>query len=199
MRPAGLTIQRCGRLHVLGLCLLNHATFPKLPDEPTPRLSFPGARLARDWWSLQRRVNVNHIVVATRRWGWGVAGSVEVHSTPYLQQHAGANFTDAQLKILQPYLCSMAVAERERGKGVGRALVEAVLEEARAKEAADAWVLLQVEATNAAALHLYETCGFEVVSAPGCQVHLMRRRLAREPGPVAGAEGTPLRRQDGAG
>jgi putative acetyltransferase len=55
----------------------------------------------------------------------------------------------------------MAVDERFRGQGVGRALVNALI------DLADNWynlrrIELEVYVDNAAAIHLYETCGFTI-------------------------------------
>lgn len=178
MRPT--TIQRCSRFHTLGLLLLNHATFP--PPEQQQQPSFftriPGVRLARDMWALQCRLHVNHVMVATR--GRAVVGSVEIHSPEYLRSRGGT-FTDEQAAKLQPYLCSMAVRESERGRGLGRMLVEAVVQEAATTAPPGQWLLLQVEANNEPALKLYETCGFRRLSDARCQIHLMRRRLGAEP------------------
>ena len=37
--------------------------------------------------------------------------------------------------------------------------------------------LLQVEADNVAAIKIYEKCGFATISAPGCEICVMRKRL----------------------
>jgi ribosomal protein S18 acetylase RimI-like enzyme len=170
-------IQRCGRQHVLGVCLLNLATFP-----PTERSIIPGTRLVRDWWSLQRRLSDNHIVIAKLpsrfgQLGGGVVGSVEVHSGMYLRKKGGSTLTIEQQQQLQPYLCSMAVAPYQRGKGIGEALVKRVLDETRTAESQSASIMLQVEANNTAAMRLYERCGFTRLSDARCQIHVMRRKL----------------------
>ena len=169
-------VRRCRPQHALGLLLLNHATFPPRESQrgPSPIDSLPGVRLAKDWWGLQRRMDMNHIIVAVK--GRKVVGSVEIHSTEYLRSQS-RNLTDEQADKLQPYLCSMAVQESERGKGLGRALVEAAVDDARKCARPGQWLLLQVEASNIPALRLYEACGFERLSDPRCQIHLMRKRL----------------------
>jgi ribosomal protein S18 acetylase RimI-like enzyme len=55
-------------------------------------------------------------------------------------------------------LFGMYVAPRGRGRGVGEALVRAVLEEARRRERPE--VILEVASNNAPAIALYERCGF---------------------------------------
>lgn len=56
-------------------------------------------------------------------------------------------------------LWGMYVTPSARGRGIGELLVHAVLEEARRRGHAD--VVLEVVNTNAAAITLYERCGFE--------------------------------------
>lgn len=60
-------------------------------------------------------------------------------------------------------LFGMYVTPRARGRGVGHALVRAVLEEARRRGASE--VLLEVTSQNAAARALYERCGFVATGA----------------------------------
>lgn len=166
-----VAVHRCGRQHVLGLCLLNVATFP--PQQS----GFPGAILARDWWALQRRLHINDVLVATSGPFGKVVGSVEVHSAEYLRQKSD-NLSPDQASRLQPYLCSLAVAPEQRGCGVGRQLVQMAIDNVRRRHPnSNACVLLQVEANNTAATKLYSECGFECVSIPGCEVALMRRFL----------------------
>lgn len=57
------------------------------------------------------------------------------------------------------HLLNVAVAPASRRMGVGRALVEEVLEYARSNAAAK--ILLEVRVSNVAALRLYEALGFE--------------------------------------
>ena len=60
-------------------------------------------------------------------------------------------------------LFGMYVAPRARGRGVGEALVHAVLEEARRRGKSE--VVLEVTSNNPAAQALYERCGFVVTGA----------------------------------
>ena len=167
-----MAIRSCGRRHALGLCRLNHQTFPaSTPDR------LPGVRLLRDWWSLQRRLGVNHVMIATDDQTGKVIGSVEVHTTKYLRQRGG-DLTDEQASKLQPYLCSMAVDEARRGEGLGRSLVTAVLQEVQTDSPEGTRIFLNVEAHNVAAVRLYSSCGFRIVSPPGCQNAMMQRVLS---------------------
>jgi len=61
----------------------------------------------------------------------------------------------------EPELISMWVAPEARRGGVGRALVETVVAEARGRP-----VRLRVMADNAAAIAFYEGCGFVLTGAP---------------------------------
>ena len=53
---------------------------------------------------------------------------------------------------------NIAVARESRGKGVGTALVKAILKEAEKRGAERAF--LEVRGGNAPAIHVYEKCGF---------------------------------------
>ncbi|WP_296666743.1 ribosomal protein S18-alanine N-acetyltransferase [Demequina sp.] len=59
------------------------------------------------------------------------------------------------------HLMNIAVVPERRGEGLGRALMDDFLAEARALGAADAWLEVSVE--NQAALALYRAYGFEDV------------------------------------
>jgi ribosomal protein S18 acetylase RimI-like enzyme len=60
-------------------------------------------------------------------------------------------------------LFGLYVAPRARGRGVGEALVRAVLDEARRRGKSE--VLLEVTSNNPAARALYERCGFVATGA----------------------------------
>ena len=55
------------------------------------------------------------------------------------------------------FVCEIEVAQESRGRGHGRALIEAVLAEARARGHIEMWVL--IDDGNEAATALYETTG----------------------------------------
>jgi predicted N-acetyltransferase YhbS len=127
MRPAragtsgGVSISAATRANVLGLCLLNAATF----DTGTPARSWrlPGARVASSFFSLHRRLHLNHVLVATAEDNGAVVGSVEVHTVDYLTAKARPRLTPEQAAVLQPYMASLAVREDYRRAGVGESLV----------------------------------------------------------------------------
>ena len=56
---------------------------------------------------------------------------------------------------------TIAVVESARGQGLGRTLMNALLSEARTREADE--VFLEVRADNPGARHLYESLGFEQI------------------------------------
>ena len=58
-------------------------------------------------------------------------------------------------------ICNVATVPEFRGKGVGRAIVEALIENAR--ETGASVVMLEVRASNKAAITLYEKAGFSLV------------------------------------
>ena len=125
--PVMVLVQPCTRSQAFGLCLLNLATFPS--ELPRWR-QLPG-----DWLSLQRRLRINHVLVATSEEESGhILGSVEVHSPQYQQRLAGGAYSPEQLARLQPYLASLAVREGARGRGVGQSLVEAAVEAVRSSD-----------------------------------------------------------------
>jgi [ribosomal protein S18]-alanine N-acetyltransferase len=110
-----------------------------------------------------RRPATRHLVVAvedTRVVGYGVLATI-------------ADVAD---------LHRIAVAPDRRRRGVGRALVEALLAEARARRCDR--MLLEVEASNAAALALYGRLGFVQIArrvaydGPGRDALVLEARLA---------------------
>jgi ribosomal-protein-alanine N-acetyltransferase len=82
-------------------------------------------------------------------------------------------------------LANLAVAPELRGQGIGRVLLDAVLEDAAARRTST--VYLEVRESNAAARHLYSSRGFEEVGkrkryyrSPSEDALILRRTL--EPG-----------------
>lgn len=85
------------------------------------------------------------------------------------------------LQRLDPYgerwqIANVAVSQPYRGQGIGRALMQAVLE--RIDERKGSWAVLQVRADNATALALYHSLGFEVVTS---EVTLRLERIQSVP------------------
>jgi RimJ/RimL family protein N-acetyltransferase len=70
----------------------------------------------------------------------------------------------------------MGVIAARRGRGIGRALLEAAL--ARADEVGLTRVELRVRTDNAAAIRLYERCGFEVEGT--CRRYLVHEGRAHD-------------------
>jgi GNAT superfamily N-acetyltransferase len=109
-------------------------------DEPTPG---PRALAARIRQLLDGRETM--VLLA----GAGPDGLAVLRFRPSI-------WTDA----LECYLAELYVAPEQRGQGVGRALMEAAIREARAAGARR--LNLRVLAHNADARALYARCGFEV-------------------------------------
>ena len=157
------TIERGSRAHTLGIALLRRSAFPS--DESRPFATL------REWWALRSRLPDNLVLVATTKAPWRpwrllrrkrIIGTVEIHTAGFLRKEA--NLTEAQAARLQPYLASMAVRSEQRGRGVGRQLVDAAVEALR--RGPDRRLLLQVERDNAPAVRLYRSAGFADM-APG--------------------------------
>jgi [ribosomal protein S18]-alanine N-acetyltransferase len=83
---------------------------------------------------------------------------------------------------------TIAVAPRSQGRGLGRAMLDALLAEARRRGCTQ--VFLEVLETNEAAISLYEKFGFERQGrrrdyyGPGADALVMRKRFRDEEVPV---------------
>lgn len=81
-------------------------------------------------------------------------------------------------------VATIAVAARSQRQGLGRTLLDALVDEARRRGVAQ--LFLEVLETNAPALALYESTGFESQGrrrdyyGPGLHAVVLRRRLAHE-------------------
>ena len=142
-------IRPCRRRDVLGLLLLKYATMPDPHSTPLG--------LAREYYSMQQRLKLNHVVVASHAPTGQIVGSVEVHSVQFLREQAGDAYSSAQAALLQPYLCSLFVKKGMRKQGIGRALVLWALKEAHAAAPPGSCIILNVEADNHAAIKLYRS------------------------------------------
>ena len=183
-------VRPCTRFNVIGLAILNAATFPpdSLPQPPSWHARLRQSRVARvasTWLALQKRMHLNHVLIATEPNSRRILGSVEVHTAAYLRAQGASYLTPEQAAVLQPYLASLAVRDDARGRGIGRTLVEAAVETTQRADRPGKQLMLQVEASNAVAVRVYEKCGFETISAPGCQISVMRKALQPDARPAA--------------
>ena len=110
------------------------------------------ATFESDAWSRQQMeselANANsYYLVATRE------GTEAVDGYAGLLAPRGAAQADVQ---------TIAVVEAARGTGLGRTLMNALIGEARSRQAQE--VFLEVRADNSAAQHLYVSLGFEQIS-----------------------------------
>ncbi|HKO97101.1 MAG TPA: ribosomal protein S18-alanine N-acetyltransferase [Pyrinomonadaceae bacterium] len=109
------------------------------------------------------------------RWGWA-AYYAELHGqhSPLMlvarldgnqlanPTHQLAGYIVARLAAGELHINNFAVRENYRGQGVGSALLNRILDEGTRRGAASAF--LELRAGNAAALALYEKCGFQVTA-----------------------------------
>lgn len=107
---------------------------------------------------LADRLGATMILVAEAERG-NLVGTVEAFTPAYLAGKE-VRFWDAELPLVT-YISSLATDEAARRRGVAAMLVRSV--EARTREAGEASVSLQVDASNHAALALYEKLGYAVV------------------------------------
>jgi ribosomal-protein-alanine N-acetyltransferase len=119
------------------------------------------------WWAeLAARPRRDYVVLDD---GVGVAG------------YAGIDHGGEVADVM-----TVAVAPRARGLGLGRTLLDEL--EARARARGAAFVMLEVRADNAAALHLYERSGYVLLSTrrryyqPGDVDALVLRKALSEKG-----------------
>jgi aminoglycoside 6'-N-acetyltransferase I len=70
---------------------------------------------------------------------------------------SGVHYVHPDKPQPEMWINEVGVAESRRGCGLGKAVVQALLEEARRLGCAEAWVL--TDRANAAAMHLYAACG----------------------------------------
>jgi GNAT superfamily N-acetyltransferase len=137
------------------------AGFPPDGDLPAEAPQMPHVRRFLDGWGRTGDVGVVAIDEAERP--LGAAWARVLVDEPLLHDDTGAPV--AELAI--------AVEAHARGRGVGRALLDALAEAAR--DAGHHELSLNVSSRNAAH-RLYLRCGFEVVGE-GAQGLVMRRRL----------------------
>jgi ribosomal-protein-alanine N-acetyltransferase len=108
------------------------------------------------------------------RWGWG-AYYAELQSSnrifmivarwtrqPVSSDSTIAGYIVARLAADEMHINNVAVREIERRRGIGSALLNHVIFQAKKKGARVAF--LEVRAGNTAALTLYEKCGFKVIA-----------------------------------
>ena len=96
-----------------------------------------------------------------------------------------AGYVGLMYVLDEGYISNVAVAQRFRRNGIAKALIEALT--ARSAEKELAFLTLEVRQSNAPAIAMYETCGFETVGTrknyydkPTEDAILMTRWLERE-------------------
>jgi RimJ/RimL family protein N-acetyltransferase len=106
------------------------------------------AALPPAWWAARLAAGPDAAECVLGAWATGALVGV-----------AGLSFETREKVRHKATLFGMVVAPLQRGQGLGRALVEAALAEARARTGVHR-VLLTVTEGNRAAQALYERCGF---------------------------------------
>ena len=132
------------------------------------------------------------------RWGWAAYYAELQGSNRHLmlvarvanQEHKRgrpklAGYIVARMGAAELHINNVAVREPYRRLGIGRALLERILEAGKRSEVTSAF--LELRAGNAAALALYEDCGFQVTARrskyyaePAEDALVMIRELERE-------------------
>ena len=128
--------------------------------------------LPLEWWSTRVSAEPE---AAERVYGAFVDGA---RSSPELVGVAGLRFAQRPKTRHQAKLYGMYVLGEHRGKGLGRALVQAVLEGARAVPGIR-MVKLTVTESNSGARALYEACGFRSFGVEPMAVRVDDRYLAK--------------------
>lgn len=139
------------------------------------------------WWHLDEVLAIERAVFARRPWTSeqffaelaGVPGTRHyvAAGTPdgVVIGYAGLAATDDAADVM-----TLAVAPEHQGTGVGRAMLENLLEDAARRGVHE--VFLEVDADDDAAIGLYESFGFRSIAwrrdycAPGVDGLVMRRR-----------------------
>lgn len=111
------------------------------------------------------------------RWGWAAYYAELQGSNKHLMLVARvdgghitlgarlAGYIVARLGADELHINNVAVRDRYRRRGIGRALLDLIMAEGKRSGAARAF--LELRAGNASALALYESCGFRVTSRRG--------------------------------
>jgi [ribosomal protein S18]-alanine N-acetyltransferase len=137
---------------------------PLLPDDLPAVLALEPTLFPYDTWS-------------EATWREELAGVPDVRDYVVAEQ-AGkvVGYAGLMVSIDQADVLTIGVDPASQGRGVGRALLAALIDAARQRRCAD--LLLEVRADNRPALRLYESYGFE--------------RIARRRGYYTGADGARL-------
>lgn len=145
------------------------------------------------WWDVPEVAALEADLFPHDPWSaeqlWGELAHVP--ETRWYAVHDGPAGIDGYVGLLavppEADVQTVAVARGAQGSGLGRALLDELLHEARARGCTQ--VFLEVDVDNAAAIALYERAGFTREGrrtdyyGPGRHALVMRRRLA-EGGPA---------------
>jgi ribosomal-protein-alanine N-acetyltransferase len=142
---------------------------------------------AMRWWDLEEVVALEHELFPDDPWSleqlWGELAHVP--ETRWYAVHTDEAGIDAYVGVFaippDADLQTIAVAPRAQGRGLGRELLGAAVEEARRRGCSQ--VMLEVAHDNDTAIALYASAGFESLGrrrdyyGPGLDAVIMRLRL----------------------
>lgn len=171
----GSTPPRCS-ICALDGSLAAATTRPFERDDTWPATALLVDVFSRELNPMQRSlVRLEHVIGLSERYGktavfvavvpdeeGGIVGFVEMFTSSYLATSLPVGTPVHVATRLKPYIASLAVQERARGRGVGEALVRACEDAALASGQRS--VQIQVESTNDVALRLYARLGYRVVN-----------------------------------
>jgi ribosomal-protein-alanine N-acetyltransferase len=140
------------------------------------------------WWDIPEVAALDRELFPYSSWSveqfWGELAHVP--DTRWYAVHDDSEGVDGYvgLNAVPPEgeVATIGVAPRSQGRGLGRALLDALVEEARRRGVA--WLFLEVLDTNEPALALYGSAGFESQGrrrdyyGPGRHALVLRRRIA---------------------
>lgn len=142
------------------------------------------------WWDVEEVVTLERELFAHDPWSaeqfWGELAHVP--ETRWYAVHEDASGVDGYVGLFavppEADVQTIAVAPRSQGRGVGRHLLDLLVEEAVRRGCAQ--LFLEVRVDNSPALALYERAGFEPQGrrrdyyGPGQDALVLRRRLTAE-------------------
>lgn len=145
---------------------------------------------AMRWWDVEQCAALEHELFEHAPWTpeqfWSELAHVP--ETRWFAAHEDADGVDGYVGLAavppEADVQTIAVAQRSQGRGLGRELLDALLEEAARRGCTQ--VFLEVLHSNEPAIALYERSGFERQGrrrdyyGPGADAVVMRKRLREE-------------------
>lgn len=142
------------------------------------------------WWDIPQLHELEAVLFPEQPWSQEGFWSELAHvpSTRWYMVHEDAEGIDGYVGLMcvppEADVQTIAVAPRSQRRGIGRALLDAMVVEARRRECSQ--LFLEVRANNTAAISLYLKAGFEQQGVrrdyygPGLDAVVMRLRLVEQ-------------------